>query len=152
MIYVFEGLENTASIVFNGNSLTETQKQKAIVLEELPAKENNGMNALLKADKLNNLVWWEYVPTIPKTILTKAEFFGRMTFTEQNSLVNYDIMIIQSETDEAIKTQKIMAMRTLWNLLNNLSDIDLNYNEILQPFAQIVSWCGLIATERIIQI
>lgn len=60
-IYLFENANNDVSIVFDGTTLTEDQKSRAIVLENLPPKEEvEGKLAVLKANKGTNEVWWEY--------------------------------------------------------------------------------------------
>lgn len=61
MIYIFES-GDSISIVYRGDVLTEEQKARAIVVESLPEKDTpEGKIAILKADKSNNDVWWEYV-------------------------------------------------------------------------------------------
>lgn len=62
MIYIFESLDNQASIVLDETTLTEEEKTRGIALEELPTKEEKeGQIAILKADKEKNKVWYEYV-------------------------------------------------------------------------------------------
>ena len=61
MIYVFEGIDG-ASIVYDGSTLTQEQKNKAIAVESLPQKETpEGKIAVLRAKKSTNEVWWEHV-------------------------------------------------------------------------------------------
>ncbi|NFV47497.1 hypothetical protein FDJ70_07395 [Clostridium botulinum] len=62
MIYVFESLDNQASIVLEESTLTQEEKKKGIALEELPHKEEKEDKiAILKIDKEKNKVWYEYV-------------------------------------------------------------------------------------------
>ena len=122
-----------------------------LIKEEIIEKDGN---IYKRKTYSNGTVIEEYFNETPnvKTILTKAEFFGRFTFEEQNALVNYEIVIDSQEIDETEKAQRKMAMKTLWKLLDNLTEIDLNYDNILNPFAQIVSNCGLVTIDRIIEI
>ena len=61
MFYVFENENNNASIVYDGNTLTDLHKQNAIAISNLPEKENGeGKNAILKCNKSTGEVWWEY--------------------------------------------------------------------------------------------
>lgn len=61
MIYLFENANNNASVVYDGSVLTQVQKDKAIQVEHLPAKETpQGKVAILKVSKATNEVWWEY--------------------------------------------------------------------------------------------
>jgi len=66
MIYVFEGENNLASIVFDGKYLSEETKVKAIQLESLPIDEStDSQNAILKADNKTGRVWFDYEDIIP---------------------------------------------------------------------------------------
>jgi hypothetical protein len=58
MIYVFE----QGNIVYDGSTISEAQKAQAIAVESLPIPETPaGKYAVLKADKANERVWYEYV-------------------------------------------------------------------------------------------
>ncbi|SKC62605.1 hypothetical protein [Maledivibacter halophilus] len=58
MLYVFEG----GSIVYDERVLTEEDKARAVAVEELPPKEiPAGKTAVIRANKAENTVWWEYV-------------------------------------------------------------------------------------------
>jgi oxalate decarboxylase/phosphoglucose isomerase-like protein (cupin superfamily) len=64
MIYVFENLDNNASVVYAGETLTEQQKEKAVAVASLPVKEVlAGKTAVLKCKKATNEVWYEYIDT-----------------------------------------------------------------------------------------
>jgi len=62
MIYIFDGKDNFASVIVQGNTLTEEEKLQAIQIETLPiADEIEGKYAILKARKETEEVWYEYV-------------------------------------------------------------------------------------------
>lgn len=62
MIYIFENSANTASIVFDGTTLTEEQKTKAVIIDQLPEPQPPaGKMAVLKVKKATGEVWYEYV-------------------------------------------------------------------------------------------
>lgn len=57
MIYVFEG----GSVVYDEATISEDQKNKAVAIVSLPEKEaRNGKVAILKADKSEERVWYDY--------------------------------------------------------------------------------------------
>ena len=49
--------------MFNGVGLTEDEKDVSIKIEELPPKEDNGKQAILKCNQVLGAVWWEYIDT-----------------------------------------------------------------------------------------
>lgn len=58
MIYVFEG----GSVVYDGSTISEEQKLKAVEVEALPAAEEvDGKLAILRANKERNEVYYEYI-------------------------------------------------------------------------------------------
>lgn len=58
MIYVFEG----GSIVYDGDTLNEEQKARAVAVENLPLQEKiEGKVAILKANKKEGSVYYDYV-------------------------------------------------------------------------------------------
>lgn len=58
MIYVFEG----GSIVYDGNTITDEQKAKAVAVESLPIAETpEGKTAVLKSNKATETVYYEYI-------------------------------------------------------------------------------------------
>jgi len=62
MIYVFENPNNYASVVYDGDTLTDYEKSKGIAIEELPYKTDFvDKTAILKCKKATGDVWWEYV-------------------------------------------------------------------------------------------
>lgn len=62
MIYIFESLDNNASVILDETTLTEDEKTRGIALKELPHKETKeGKIVILKADKSKEKVWYEYV-------------------------------------------------------------------------------------------
>ena len=57
MLYVFEG----GSVVYDGSSISDKEKARAVEVENLPKKETpSGRRAILKADKRTEKVWYEY--------------------------------------------------------------------------------------------
>ncbi len=74
MIYLFENEENNASIVYVDNSLTEEQKQQAVVVEKLPQEDKQeGKYAILKVKKSTNEVWYEYFDVVPSNEEIQAD-------------------------------------------------------------------------------
>lgn len=59
MIYVFEG----GSIVYDGSTISDEQKAKAVAVEQLPEKPEipAGKMAIIRANKAEERVWWELV-------------------------------------------------------------------------------------------
>ncbi|MEG2289909.1 MAG: hypothetical protein RSA29_02575 [Clostridium sp.] len=72
MIYLFENPDNTCSVVFDEETLTEKDKVKGIAIKSLPLKENiEGKQAVLKCRKSTNEVWYEYIDIVPSTMETR---------------------------------------------------------------------------------
>lgn len=68
MIYVFENPSNNASWV-EGDNLSEKDKERAVILEQLPPREQiEGKQAILKCKKATGEVWYEYedIPPTPE--------------------------------------------------------------------------------------
>lgn len=66
MIYLFENVGNSASIVFEEDTLTLDERARGIAIESLPLEEKKeGKQAVLKCRKTTNEVWYEY-EDIPK--------------------------------------------------------------------------------------
>lgn len=60
MIYIFKN-EETTSIIYDGTTLTEEQRKRAIQVEKLPLKEEKeGKVAVLKIEEDTNALWWDY--------------------------------------------------------------------------------------------
>ena len=59
MIYVFEG----GSIVYDGSTISDEEKTKAVAVEQLPEKPEipAGKMAVIRANKAEERVWWELV-------------------------------------------------------------------------------------------
>jgi len=59
MIYVFEG----GSIVYDGSTISDEQKTKAVAVEQLPEKPEipAGKMAIIRVNKAEEKVWWELV-------------------------------------------------------------------------------------------
>ena len=81
MIYIF-GKANQVSVVYDGSSLTETDKVGGIAVEALPPKEDkDGFNAILNLDK-DNKPFWTYKEIekdtledlVHKEIITKEQY------------------------------------------------------------------------------
>lgn len=71
MIYIFEDIDKNATIVFEGNLLTDAEKERAIAIETLPVKNvPDGKISVLKADKETESVWYEYVDSPETEIAT----------------------------------------------------------------------------------
>lgn len=60
MIYLFENQDNFASIVFNGDSISEHEKTLAVVVDKLPDRDDSLGTPHLKCKKETGDVWWEY--------------------------------------------------------------------------------------------
>lgn len=72
MIYVFEG----GSVVYDGSTITDEQKSKAVAVESLPVAEIiEGKIAVLKANKAEERVYYEYMdkPQDPEIEQLKSE-------------------------------------------------------------------------------
>lgn len=68
MIYVFEG----GSIVYDGTTLTEAQKSKAVVVEVLPKPNTpSGHYAQIRANLQTQEVYYEYIEDSEITKLQK---------------------------------------------------------------------------------
>lgn len=62
MIYIFESLNNYASVIFEGIGLTDEEKERSIVLDKLPdVVEQTGKIPVLKCKKETNEVWYDYI-------------------------------------------------------------------------------------------
>lgn len=71
MIYLFENINNDASIIYDDTFLSIADKTRAVQVEELPYQEiPQGKYAVLKCKKTTNDVWWEYLDN-PETELTQ---------------------------------------------------------------------------------
>lgn len=58
MIYVFED----GAVVYDGSTISEEEKQKAVAVEKLPEPEQiEGKIAVLRASKAENRVYYEYI-------------------------------------------------------------------------------------------
>lgn len=151
-MYVFEGKNNMASVVYDDNTLAEEEKISGIYATELPIKQNiEGKTAILKADKKTNYIWWEYQnlseETIETKILSKAKFLKRLTFDEKVKISNYEKYITGEDYEI-----KVDAMKALWNEFNTFVEVDLSDAEWCAEFSQIIVWTGLITAERIAEI
>jgi hypothetical protein len=77
MIYVFEG----GSVVYDGSTISEEQKARAVVVEALPEPQTpEGKYPVLRANKATETVYYEYkdIPPQPeieelKTRLRESE-------------------------------------------------------------------------------
>lgn len=65
MLYVFEGLDNSASVVLDSTGLSQEQINRSIQVEMLPNKDENGLMSVLKCKKSTGEVWYDYID-IPK--------------------------------------------------------------------------------------
>ena len=69
MFYLFENPENLASIIYDGNTLSDEEKVQAVKIESLPEKPKG--TAVLKVSKVENRVWYEVVEadeTVPASV------------------------------------------------------------------------------------
>lgn len=75
-IYLFENPNNDASVVFDSRTLTEEQKQEAVVREALPVPEQvAGKISILKVRKATDEVWYDHIdePKQPEIEKLKQE-------------------------------------------------------------------------------
>jgi len=137
MIYIFEGINNECSVIYDSTALTQEQKERAIVLEELP--KNTYKHAVLKADKAKNLVWWEETVST-SSIYSRKDFVSllltsqELMLLEKESLVDADINKIKFSLFNAeyidlsdwltIKSLEILVLKGLLS--------ELRKNEILE--------------------
>jgi len=79
MYYVFK----EGNYVIDGEGLSEAQKSKAVIVEELPVPNTpEGKMALLRADKKTDSVFYEYLD-IPPAVVEVSELEIRVTQLEQ---------------------------------------------------------------------
>jgi len=137
MIYIFEGINNECSVIYDSTALTQEQKERAIVLEELP--KNTYKHAVLKADKAKNLVWWEETVST-SSVYSRKDFVSllltsqELMLLEKESLVDADINKIKFSLFNAeyidlsdwltIKSLEILVLKGLLS--------ELRKNEILE--------------------
>lgn len=94
MIYIFENDNNNASWTIEGHLLTEEQKANAIIIEQLPEKQNiEGKVAVLKCKKETGEVWYEY-EDIP--------------ITEDEKIAELEKALLEATTLIAIQEQKAL--------------------------------------------
>lgn len=92
MIYIYEG----GSIIYDGSTLTEEQKNKAIIVAEQPEKEDiEGKHAVLRYDKKTGEVWYEY-EDIPPTLGEK----------EDTKIAELETALLEMSTLSAIQQQQ----------------------------------------------
>lgn len=137
MIYIFEGINNECSVIYDSTALTQEQKERAIVLEELP--KNTYKHAVLKANKETNSVWWEETVSTSSTYSRKD--FAALLLTseelmllEKESLVDADVNKVKFSLFNAeyidladwltIKSLEILVLKGLLS--------ELRKNEILE--------------------
>ena len=90
MIYVFEGYENSASVVYDEAILTQAEKERGIAIENLPEKEEiEGKVAVLKCRKPTSEVWWEYIDEV------KDEELEQLQQTVQAQQTQIDELTLQ---------------------------------------------------------
>ena len=78
MYYVFK----EGNYVIDGVGLSEEQKSKAVVVEELPTPQPpEGKRALLRADKKTDIVYYEYVD-LPADLPVLEDLLLRITGLE----------------------------------------------------------------------
>lgn len=137
MIYIFEGINNECSVIYDSTALTQGQKERAIVLEELP--KNTYKHAVLKADKAKNLVWWEEAVST-SSIYSRKDFAAllltseELMLLEKESLVDADVNKVKFSLFNAeyidladwltIKSLEILVLKGLLS--------ELRKNEILE--------------------
>lgn len=83
-MYIFADAEQNANIVYDGSSLTDADKERAIIIDTLPEKSIFiGKNtAILKANKETGQVWWEYVLLNNNPIISKHTVEEHLTAIE----------------------------------------------------------------------
>ena len=96
MIYVFENENGNACWVENDN-LPDIYKQRAIMLEQLPPKEQiEGKQAILKCKKATGEVWYEYVDIPPTSEDLQAK-----------KIAELETALLEMTTLNAIQQQRI---------------------------------------------
>jgi len=81
MIYLFKNIDNSVNIVYSENTLTENDKQNAIVVESIPEQIHKpGFYEVLRLDK-NNVPYWEYVEH--ETLTPEKLLLERLISVEQ---------------------------------------------------------------------
>lgn len=69
MIYIFEGVNNAASIIYGGEKLSNDIKDKAVKLDQLPDPViDDKKEAVLKVNTTTGEVWYEYIDKTPDVI------------------------------------------------------------------------------------
>jgi len=91
MIYLFEKDKNV-SIVYAPETLTEQDKQGAIIVDSLPPKEDkDGFDTVLCLDA-SNKPYWDYVP-IPKDTLEDLVRKELITKEQYKTLTGKDFTV-----------------------------------------------------------
>lgn len=95
MIYLFENLQNNASTVLDGRTLTEAEKLEAVQVESLPIAEHvEGKVAHLKVRKATGEVWYEYSDKPVDEATEIAELKTRLQSTEDALVFLMDMQMM----------------------------------------------------------
>ncbi len=91
MIYVFED----GAVVYDGSSISEEEKQKAVAVEKLPEPEQiEGKIAILRANKAENRVYYEYIDEPKNPLEDEVEQLKQRLELQQAALDDLLINII----------------------------------------------------------
>ena len=134
-MYIFEGNENTASIIYQPKGLDVT---KALQVDSLP--EKTFVNSVLKVNVGENLLWWEKVEG--KKIISKFAFRQRMTLQEKTKLEMLDSLL----EGEMLATVKAVLKDFEMAEMINLED------ENMEGFKAVMVASGLFTQERVDEI
>ena len=95
MIYVFED----GAVVYDGSTISEEEKQKAVAIEALPEPEKiEGKIAVLRANKAENRVYYEYLDE-PKLAPTLEDIERKQVELERTVTILFEMML-GGEQDE----------------------------------------------------
>ena len=95
MIYVFED----GAVVYDGNTISEEEKQEAVAIEVLPEPEKiEGKIAVLRANKAENRVYYEYMDE-PKLEPTLEDIKRKQVELERTVAILFEMML-GGEQDE----------------------------------------------------
>lgn len=133
MLYIFEGMGNTASIVENASGINTS---KAIQVEELPT--NPYKYGELRIDVANNKLWW--IEANPPQLILKSELLSRLTEEELDNIINFEDVITDIE--------KKKLMRKVMFKFNNYQEVDLSHPDTAN-FANALVYCGILTVERV---
>lgn len=64
-MYIFEGIDGTASVILNESSLTDEQKSKGLYVDNIPNPDViDGKTSILMCNVKENRIWYNYIDVI----------------------------------------------------------------------------------------